>query len=96
MVDEFHAFSSLYPAALIFRNTIGSSNMTIKYSKDDKESPCETFHPVFFSPKTVFLFHHAVANKGVILLTALHPRYKHWHLLDLAIGGKVDQNDILN
>ena len=77
MVDEFHAFASLYPVALIFRNTIGSSNMAIKNSKDDKQSPCEIFLLAFFSAKTVFLVHHAVANKGVNFLTALHPRYKH-------------------
>ena len=54
MVDEFHAFASLYPVALIFRNTIGSSNMAIKNSKDDKESPWEIFLLAFFPPKLSF------------------------------------------
>ena len=54
MVDEFQAFASLYPVALIFRNTIGSSNMAIKNSKDDKESPWEIFLPAFFPPKLSF------------------------------------------
>ena len=59
------------------------------------KSLLERFFFQYFSAKTVFLFHHAVANKGVIFLTALHPRYKHW-LLAFAIVRKVDQNDILN
>ena len=54
MVDEFHAFASLYPVALIFHNTIGSSNMAIKNSKDDKESPGEIFLLAVFRPQLSF------------------------------------------
>ena len=54
MVDEFHAFASLYPVALIFHNTIGSGNMAIKNSKDDKESPGEIFLLAFFAPQLSF------------------------------------------
>ena len=60
------------------------------------KSLLERFSSGIFSAKTVFLFDYAVANKGVMFLTALPPRYKHWHLLDFAVGRKVDQNDILN
>ena len=89
-----HAFASLYPAALIFRNTIVSGNMTIK-KKDDKESPWQIPHLMLSRPNCLPV-HHAVANIGGIYLTASQPRYKHWHLLDFVMVRQVDQNDIFN
>lgn len=94
MVDGFHAFASLYPAALTFRNTIVSGNMTIK-KKDDKESPCQ-IPLLMLSRPNCLPVHHAVANMRVIYLTSSQPRYKHWHLLDFVMVRRVDQNDILN
>ena len=94
MVNGFHVFASLYPAALIFRNTIVSGNMTIE-KKDDKESPCQ-IPLLMLSRPNCLPVHHAVANIGVIYLTASQPRYKHWHLLDFVMVRQVDQNDIFN
>ena len=94
MVNGFHVFPSLYPAALIFLNTIVSGNMTIE-KKDDKESSCQI--PLLkLSRPNCLPVHHAVANIGVIYLTASQPRYKHWHLLDFVMVRQVDQNDIFN
>ena len=94
MVNGFHAFASLYPAALIFCKTIVSGNMTIK-KKDDKESPWQIPYLMLSRPNCLPV-HHAVANIGVIYLTASQPRYKHWHLLDFVMVRQVDQNDIFN
>ena len=94
MVNGFHAFASLFPAALIFRNTIVSGNMTVK-KKDDMESPWQ-IPLLMLSRPNCLPVHHAVVNIGVIYLTSSQPRYKHWHLLDFVMVRQVDQNDIFN
>ena len=68
--------------------------MTIE-KKDDKESPCQ-IPLLMLSRPNCLPVHHAVANIGVIYLTASQPRYKHWHLLDFVMVRQVDQNDIFN
>ena len=67
----------------ILHITIVSGNMTIE-KKDDKESPCQ-IPLLMLSRPNCLPVHHAVANIGVIYLTASQPRYKHWHLLDFVM-----------